>query len=343
MERGRLLSLKRRISQGRLIRVVEEVLLEEEALPEDLVVSIREALASGFSLDSWSLGKLVIRTRDREMFQIPGPQAIMLFNFEVLCDLLRAGIPDKTIEERLCMALATEFDNNSLGHRQYMLEALRDCGTTRSLDTLEAIAYDFFGRQKVAETVLNGTSELPPTLSEEYLQQLLAKTDVFLGRLLNDAIEAIRLRNDLGDDLWGVLAQRGDPFSRSEKYRESADQHLENDDLGASLNYLRKATEAMLKTVIELVGMRPDKGEPIERMQLPTLMGVLMDKKYGRPPDRNIHKFLEQLRDNSTMGSHDQGDGTEALFGTDMVKGQIETFDKVLTYFRDYVRATEFK
>lgn len=337
MERGRLFSLKRRISQGKLRDVVGEILSLDERLPDELVVSIREALAAGQVLDSGSLGKLVISTRDRSLFQIPEVHTTILSSWDVLGKLLHAGIPDKSIERRLCEELASDFDQNRYDRRQFMLEALRDCGTIDSLDTLEAIEYDFFGRHKLAESVLNGLPDVPPTLSPEFVEHTIKKTDIFLGRLIKETIEAARQRNEVGDDLWGLLAQRGDPFSRAGKYRDAADKHLKNDDLGASLNYVRKATEAMLKTVIELQKIRPDKGEPIEKMQLPTLMAIMMDKKYGRTPDKSFHKFLEQLRDTSTLGSHDQGEETENLFSPNMVKGQIETFDKVLAYFRDYV------
>ena len=337
MERGRLLSIQRKISLGKLRDVVDEILSIDEPLPEELIRSIRDSLAAGTILDGWSLGKLVMRTRDRGIFQAASVRTMVMGNFEVLCNLLRAGIPAKEIEERLCNELAHDFDRNHYGRRQFMLEALRDYGTINSLDVLEAIDYDFSARQKVAETVVPGLSGVQPAPTKEYAQKIEMETDIFLGKLLKETIGAIRQRNEVGDDLWGLLARCRDPFARSVNYWKKAVRQLENNDLGASLNYLRKATEAMLKTVIQLKKIQPDKGEPIEKMQLPTLMAILMDKKYGRNPDKIMHKFLEQLRDNSTLGSHDQGEETEDLFGHEMVKGQIETFDKVLIYFRGYV------
>ena len=97
----------------------------------------------------------------------------------------------------------------------------------------------------------------------------------------------------------------------------------------------------MLKSVIELENLRPDKNEPIVKMQLPALMAILMDKKYGRNPEKTYHKYLEQLRDNTTLGSHDQGEETESLYTAEMVKGQIEIFDLVIKYFRDYVKIVD--
>jgi hypothetical protein len=343
VERGRLLSLKRKISDGKLKDVAEEIVSIDEPLPEELVASIRDSLAAGTILDSWSLGKLVIRTRDREIFYAPSARAMILSSWDVLCDLLRVGIPDKEIEARLCRELESGFDQNLPGRREHILKALRDCGTVSSLDVLERIEFDFSPRIKVAEAVLPGISGLQPAPTQDFVQKLEMDANVYLGELLKETIQAIRQRNEVGDDLWGLLARSGDPFTRSVNHRERAVFQLENNDLGASLNYLRKATEAMLKTVILLQEIQPDKGESIEKMQLPTLMAILMDKKYGRNPDKTIHKFLEQLRDSSTLGSHDQGEQTEGLVGPHMVRGQIETFDKVLTYFRSYVDAPTLK
>lgn len=341
MERGLILSLKRKISQGQLREVVKDVLAKGEMLPEELIVSIREALEAGQILDSGLSGKLIICTRDCSLFLVLAMQSTMLSNYEVLCELLGAGIPDKSIEQKLCEMLASDFEKDHYGRRQLMLEAIRDYGSISSLDTLEGIEYDFFSRHKLAGIVLNGHQGMPPEISQEFVDHISRKMDLFLGDLLKDTITAVRQRNDIGDDLWGSLARRGDPFSRAGKYRDSSSNQLDNNDLGASLNYLRKATEAMLKTVIELEKLRPDKNEPIVKMQLPALMAILMDKKYGRNPDKTCHKYLEQLRDNTTLGSHDQGEETESLYTAVLVRGQIEIFDIVLKYFRDYVKIVD--
>jgi hypothetical protein len=337
MERGQLLSLQRKISQGKLRDVKVEILNFEGNLPSELVTSILDAIASGYLLDSLSLGKLIIRTRDRSLFLIAKKSGILSGGSQVLTELLRAGIPDKDIEQRLCERLAVEFEQKSWGYRQYILEALRDCGSVSCLDTLEAIEYDFSPDAFVAKTSLEALPEVLASLTEEYCQQISSEATVYIYGLLKETIAAIRQRNEEANDLWGVIERQGDPFSRSVKWRNLAANHLVQGDFGASLNYLRKATESTLKIVIDLQGIKPDKGEPVEKMLIPTMMAILMDKKYLRNPDKAIYKFLEQLRDNTTLGSHDQGEVSEKLIGPDMAKGQIEVFDKVLDYFRQYV------
>ncbi len=335
MERGRLLSLQRRITTGKIHDVIGEILAIDEELPQELLALIKESICARAIFDGETFGKLVIRTRDREIMD--APQVFPSFHVGTLCELMRARIPDKRIEAALCQRLAYDFETNSYGFRQFVLETLRDCGTIGSLDYLDAIAYDFSARHKLAETISMASPEVSPALTRDYAQHLTKTTDIFLGNLLKETIAAIRKRNDVGDDLWGLLALRGDLFDRAVKYREKANHHLDNNDIGASLNYLRKATEAMLKTVIQLMQLRLEKGDPVDKMQLPTLMAVLMDKKQVQNPDKTIHKFLENLRDISTLGSHDQGEDSDDLVGVNTARGSIETFDKTLSYFRGYV------
>lgn len=339
MEKGRLLSLTRKISQGKLREIIDEINAQDGSLPVELVTSIREATAAGQLLDNRSLTKLLIRTRDRSLFLIAKSQGILIGGTEELAELLRAGIPDREIEQNLCNRLASDIERESYGYQQYILEALRDYGSISCLDTLEAIEYDLSPRAFAANTSLKLYHEPLPPISDEYLQRVINKTTVLIYDLLKETIVAIRLRNEKPNDLWGLRTRQGDPFSRAVKWRNMAESHVNNNDLGATLNYLRKATEALLKTVIELQGITPDKGEPVEKMLIPTLMAILMDKKYTRNPEKAVYKFLEQLRDNTTLGSHDQGEGSEQLLGPEMAKGQIEIFDKVLTYFRRYVDA----
>jgi hypothetical protein len=60
MERGRLLSLKKKIAKGNLTDIVDEIVSIDEQIPEELSAAVRASLLENCALDPWKLGKLVI-------------------------------------------------------------------------------------------------------------------------------------------------------------------------------------------------------------------------------------------------------------------------------------------
>ena len=77
MQRARILSLKRKIAQGKVKEVVDEVLSQDGALPAELLCEIREIISAGYYLDSRTMGNLVLRTRDAQLFLIKKARASM--------------------------------------------------------------------------------------------------------------------------------------------------------------------------------------------------------------------------------------------------------------------------
>ena len=165
----------------------------------------------------------------------------------------------------------------------------------------------------------------------------MREADVMLGKLLKEAIASVRERNVLGDDIWRDESKESySKFPHTTPYINFARSHLSG-DLGAALNNIRKATESLLKSVIKLTAIQPDKKEPIEEMQLPTLMAIVMDKKHKRNPDKYIYQYLEILQKQTTLGSHDQGAPIHEMVDRNMVEGVISTFNKVQQYFEKHV------
>jgi hypothetical protein len=334
MEQPRLASIRRKISQGdstQLQKVAEELLELGDAAPPQLMSALRERISAGAILDSWTLGKLVVRFRDAQLLRIPSVRASVRGNMESVVAMLRAGIPDSEIESWLCDRLATDFDENWDGFRQYILEALRDFGSVRCLETLQAIEYDFTGRYQTSK--LLGDS-MPSADCEKTLRHMQGKLDTFLGDLLREAIASVRSRDDQGHApfLDHVGGSRGRPsFAAADEYVALAENHLEV-DLGSALNNLRKATEALLKSSLKFRGVESHKGEATNTLLLPQLMGILMDRKNDWTPEPFIYKHLESLRDITTIGSHDQGRPIKELVTRQAVEGAISTFGVVRNY-----------
>ena len=191
MERGRVHSLKRRIGRAgtsELAEIARELISEGNETPVEVFDAFRERIKDGVYLDSWTMGKLIVLSKDRDLYQIPHTKALFLDNIDVLVDLLCAGIPDREIENRLCERLANDFDQNAYGLREFVLRALKDYGSIKCLDTLEAIDFDFHGRFQTAKTV--GDRMRNPTISgavesvPAWGQRVMREADVMLGKLL---------------------------------------------------------------------------------------------------------------------------------------------------------------
>lgn len=276
MERGRVQSLKRRIGladHSKLKEIADELLSEGSQTPKELVEALTQRLRKEEYLDSSTMGKLIVLFRDRDLYQVPHTKSMFLDNVDVLVAFLRAGIPDRQIEERLCERLARDFDKNAYGFRQFILEALRDCGSIDCLDTLEAIDYDFHGHYRTTQTVVDALGGGISTADS-----MNYGADLTLGRLVKECISAVQARNFLGEYEWSDPPPPGIAlFSQVDEYIALARGHLDGDP-GAALNNIRKAIESLLKTVIKLLMIKPRSSDPIEKMQLPGLIGTVMSE-----------------------------------------------------------------
>ena len=344
MERGRIQSLKRRISRANdltLSEIAQELISEGHQPPVEVFGALRERIMKGAYIDSRKMSKLIILSRDRDLYQIPHTKVMLHGNVEALVDLLRARIPDRAIEDRLCERLANDFEQNAYGFREFVLVALKDYGSIKCLDTLEAIDFDFHGRFQTAKTVDDALKNQPISQSMEspsdFGWRVLREVDVMLGKLLKEAITSVRERNFLGEDMWSEESKKpASKFHRANIYIDLARGHL-SDDLGAALNNIRKATEYLLKSVIKLQAIQADKKGSIEEMQLPTLMAILMDTRNNKNPNKVIYQHLEVIQKLTTLGSHDQKAPIDEFVNRDMVVGLISTFKVVQGYFEKYV------
>lgn len=353
MERGRFLSLKRKIDQANaslLAQVAEELLCEGEAVPSDLVVALTLRLSSGAYLNSWTLGKLVVLSRNRDLYEVPHTKNILLGSIDVLVDFLRAGIPDREIEVRICERLMRDFEENSYGRRDFCLIGLRDYGSINCLDTLEAIDFDFHGRFQTAKTVAealdqNSRRDESEITFMEWSDAVIRNTDLMLGARIKEAIEAVRSRNLQPKYEWSdqvspesvQIPLETDFFEQANGYLELARIQLDT-DLGSSLNNIRKATESLLKTVIKIQKIQPKSVDTIDQMLLPSLIGTVMSNSGVKLIPKHIHQYLSFIQSMSTMGSHDQGLPSDSLFERGSVEGLLSTFNIVRKFFQTYLQ-----
>ncbi len=353
MERGRFLSLKRKIDQadGSLLEQIgEELLSEGEAAPLELIAALTLRLTRGAYIYSRTLAKLVILFRNQDLYEVPHTKSMLLGSIDVLVDFLRASIPDREIEVRICERLMHDFEKNSYGFREYCLIGLRDYGSINCLDTLEAIDFDFHGRFQTARTVdealeQNSRYDKSEISFTDWSDAVIRNTDLVLGERIKEAIAAVRSRNlqpkyEWSDQVTPVSVHvplETVFFEQANGYLELARIQLDT-DLGSSLNNIRKATESLLKTVIKIQKIQPKSVDTIDQMLLPSLIGTVMSNSGVKLIPKHIHQYLTFIQSMSTMGSHDQGLPSDSLFERGSVEGLLSTFNIVRKFFQTYLQ-----
>jgi len=336
MERGRLISLRSRISRGEVRQVIDELIRSEPSeFPEEILSDLLNIFSSHeeFYLGFDVAMALVLKTHDERIYRAVKKRSSIFQNPDTLCRLLQVGIPDFRIEQKIAdYVLRTRLEPT--GMVEMSLKALREHGSIDVLDTLLAIEFEFFSEYKLAQILKESETSWAEGVVRDYKIQI--------GDLLRDTIRAVRerqskARNDWGDAVVATVTSV-DPLAGFSKHRESADKQLRQGDPDASLNYIRKALEALLKAVIKSEGIQPRDKAPIDQFLLSQLIGVLMDKKNERRPDKYIAEYIENLQKKSTFGSHDQPVAQGETVPNDvMVAGLLEELDKCGKYFRHYM------
>jgi len=334
MERGRLISLRNRLNRGDTESVLKELLSSEPfEIPEEILSGILNILSSERTthLRFDIAVEFILKTRDERVYRSLKTNCSILQNHYTCYQLLEAGIPDAEIEQRVVSSLESGLGPTGTVHSR--LEALRDHGSVAVLDALLAIEYNYFSRFKLAQ-VLKGTTD-------SVLHGILNDYEVSTGNLLKDTINCIRNRGSEPSNEWGVIASLENPliapFTSFAKHKENAERHFSENDTGASLNYIRKALEALLKAVIKSEEIQPRDKKPIDQLLLPQLIGAIMDAGNSRRPDKYIFGYITNLQNKSTLGSHDQPVVLEETLTNEMLRGLLVELGHCGRYFQHYI------
>jgi len=285
-------------------------------------------------IDLEALQAAVIAARDRDLYMAAKP---FLMQWDRQIELLKAQLPDSGIEEQLCEELwrckpGDAFDNAS---RRFITDALSVDGTVGCLGALEALLYDLAPRISTARVVHEamGYSQAPD--EELDVQQLLdgavRRIDIEYGRVLREAVAAIRVRNVAPRNEWNIesiVTPQPNLFASARNYIQEAEK-LCDSKMGAALNEVRKATEAMLKEALGRAGVTTNaKGDSIEGFVLGALVTLAKEKIALR---EITIKGLDLIRLDTNTGSHDQGLAEEEYLTPDTVRGAIARYRLVET------------
>jgi hypothetical protein len=339
VDKGRLLSLKRRIAAGQafeLTELTEELVKLGSPAPEDLVASLAERIEQGQFVVTAAVASLVAVGRHRRLYSAAREHIIN--DTWALITLLRAEIPDPDIERRLRDELYQVFRSSDDPRRSEILRALAEHGSTDCLDDLEAIRYDFEPRLRTA-TLARDTGVTPERIGPQdapdaLLQAVTHQADIAFGENVRIAVRSIRERGKPPVSGWAAAAPPEDPFALSKSYIERAEKHVAGQDYGASLNYCRKALEAVLKSFIKTQGLNVKKDAPVDKLELPPLIAAI-NSQVEMPKD--IRMAIEAVQRDSTYGSHDQGVVPNEVLTTAIVQATIDKYRQIEAFLANFM------
>jgi hypothetical protein len=331
VDRGRLLSLKRRIAAAQsfaLTELTEEVAALAPPVPEELVAAIAERIEQGAYVVTGAVASLVAATRSRRLYV--AAREHVFGDCWALIKLLRADIPDPAIEKQLRNGLYRVYQDSAEPRRSEILRALVEHGSTDCLDDLEAMQYELAPKLqtlKLARDMASEPEHLDPRLSlEEQFHVVTRRADLVFGESLQSAIQRIRERGKLPANDWAATAAADHPFAFAKAYIQRAEQHVAGQDYGAALNYCRKALEAALKSFVRRRGINIRKDGPIDKLELPPLIAAI-NSQVALPKD--IRMAIDAVKTDSTYGSHDQGVASKVNLTAAVAQATIDKYRQV--------------
>ena len=188
-------SLKRKIQLTNNLSPYVDLMLENwKQWPLELYFALKKRLLEGYVLEEGAYANIVCKSRSKTLYE-----SRSFHGFNSLYSFLEAGIPDESIELKICENVESEFYAKYSTHLHESFESLASYGSTRALETLEIIAYDNAPAHQVAKIKHNLFSDVDFTLpqNQDYtiqFEQISASLKVKNYNTLVETISKIRER-----------------------------------------------------------------------------------------------------------------------------------------------------
>jgi len=183
-------SLKRKIRKTNdLLPQIDSMLENWDEWPLGLYFAIKNRLLNGYIVDDTTYAKIVCCSRSKTLYEARG-----FFSMNSLHRLLKAGIPDHSIEERISENVELEFYASYSTHLNESLSSLASYGSLEALEILEIIAYDNAPAHQVVKLkqgLWTETDCLAPN-NQDYTIQFEAISTSLKIKYYSNLLEAIR-------------------------------------------------------------------------------------------------------------------------------------------------------
>ena len=173
---------------------VDLMLKNWEQWPLELYFAIKNRLLGGYVLEEGAYAQIVCISRSKTLYE-----ARSFHGFNSLYSLLEAGIPDESIELKICENVESEFYAKYSTHLHDSFKTLASYGSTGALTTLEIIAYDNAPAHEVAKIENNLFNDVDFTLPQNQnfkiqFEQISASLKVEYYNTLVETITKIKGR-----------------------------------------------------------------------------------------------------------------------------------------------------
>lgn len=187
---------------GEFAQIVDSLVKQPTDLHPDNMSLIRtRILGSSYIISSDLQVRLIIKTRDLELYEDSAFQASLNFDTYALTALLKAGIPDPDLENRLVKLLYEAFKHEDWVRTISILKTLRDQGSESSIRILRVLEHDFHSQFQVAKLKSKIGSQIPRPGDNnfnfgQYADHINNEVNLKVGGLIADAIASVTARGD---------------------------------------------------------------------------------------------------------------------------------------------------
>jgi len=194
-DRSMLMKLKTEKSGFKFDEMVSELLEHDEEIHPDIAQFIARVFKNSDYVSPALATNFIIKTRDRAVYSYLRETNSFRSDVESLIKLLQASVPDEMIESRLCDILYQRFKSEDWVWTIQIMRALCSAGSINCLPTLEVLHYDFSAEAHMAK-LKSGLSQSQPKNFDEYAECVTQKVVLKVWRLLDEAIDNVKERND---------------------------------------------------------------------------------------------------------------------------------------------------
>jgi hypothetical protein len=331
------LRMKIRSARGFALTELVEQLAKDKPIASDVLDEVLRAVQQGKHINAEPLAKLVGDTQNIQLYDAAKTQ--LHNDLSAMVQLHRRAFPRPEIEEQLLERLFAIAADNSNPHRRSIVETLRDHGSCEAANALRAIAYDLIPSKFVADINADAVHSKDELSGDDLVRFFKGNSLRSFIELVESAIRMIKQRHqDRGNSqppiptlMSNNTEGTGEGAINLVKHKERAIQYL-NTDSESSLNYSRKAAEAISKFVYRRAGLEKD-GRSAANMTLGELLLPLKQKKCL--PDL-VQVHLSTIQGLGNKGSHDQDSQTETVTSSH-AKMALDHLEAVEKWFRAYL------